>query len=209
MDEEHEDNYILHGRRVSRATYYRWRAANRDDIPSDTSGSNHSSSPSNEPSPQSSPTSSSTPPVRRIEYSNSSSESREANSGNLSEPHSHDGVDVGIEQEVELGPGVEPDLNTWANIGFVDGRIPEPAPTRQDLAQSIENEVVGLQHDMDNVNVPITMQEKIFKVIFKKKHEDHHGQPQNYKGMGLGQLITSAGKNNIDSFFFYFLYSKK
>ena len=209
MDGENEDNYILHGRRVSRATYYRWRAANKDDIPSDTSRSNHSSSPSNKPSPQSSPTSSSTPPVRRIEYSNSSSESKEASSRNLSEPHSHDGVDVGIEQDVELGPAVEPELNTWANIGFVDGRIPELASTKQDLAESIENEVVGLQHDMDNANVPITMQEKILKIILKKKHEDHHGQPQNYKEMGLGQLITLASTNNINSFFFYFLYSKK
>jgi hypothetical protein len=200
MDGEHEDNYTLHGRIVSRSTYYRWRAANRDDIPSsNSSGSNHSSSSSTESSSKSSSTSSSTPPVTRIvEYSNSSSE---ASSENLSERQSYDGVDVGIEHEVEFCPGVEPELDTWANIGFVDGRIPEPAPTGQDLAQVIENEVVGLQHDMDNANVPITVQEKIFKIIFKKRLEENHGQPQNYKGMGLGQLITFAGKNNIKYFF--------
>ena len=85
------------------------------------------------------------------------------------------------------------DVDKWAGVGFINGRIPPCVPVQMDLAKAIENKVVSFQGYLDDSNVPITVQGKILEHLFGKKQETEHEDPQIYDGMGLRQLLVLAG----------------
>ena len=87
------------------------------------------------------------------------------------------------------------DLIMWEwTCGRLVGRIPQPIVHEPNLACVIQTEVIGLQSELDAANVPLGIHDKIFKRLCKKKADYQHGQPQDYTGMGIAQLVATAGK---------------
>jgi hypothetical protein len=185
--------YRIGNRLVSRTTYYRHMQESREDIPSDSSsseGSSPHSTDSSEPSHIDSSISSDESPIRPdLGPGSPRTSSPISVSDPLNSPPYHSPSDEAHDFDSHCVT-----VNMWeVGVGFVEGRIPEPTCHIPNLAWVIESEVVGLQSDLDAANVPISVQDKILQRLFKKRPRNQHEQPQDYMGMGLVQLVATAG----------------
>ena len=183
MEPRHEQTYRIGNRIVSRATYFRHLQQRREEIHSNPSSSDKSSSESS----------------RSLESLNEDTSTPSTHASSEDIPSERSGrfpLPISPISSSHVSPGIaDLGVDMWqSGVGFVEGQIPSPTHEAPSLPSVIEDEVIGLQSILDRANVPLSVQDEVLQRLFKKVPHNEREEPKDYTKMGIVQLIGIAGK---------------